>query len=156
MRDLSNRLFSIIIPDLKSLKYCVSLWGFEKQCGRVRLSLTCHLQLRFSSAMSLITLLFCLQQVTSKPDLYPLVISYSENNGKTGSYLMVQYFRNYFVAPGGKPLLLHWFWRKTRCFNPLPPSDAVRKQKKCFRGFFQSTIVSLKNITPLKTWNLII
>ncbi|XP_024086157.1 uncharacterized protein LOC106666847, partial [Cimex lectularius] len=40
-------------------------------------------------------------EVTSKPDLYPLVISYTEN-GKTGSsYLMVQYFRNYIMRPVG-------------------------------------------------------
>nr|CAD7262620.1 unnamed protein product [Timema shepardi] len=40
-------------------------------------------------------------EVTSKPDLYPLVISYGDS-GKTGpgsSYLMVQYFRNYIVRP---------------------------------------------------------
>ncbi|GLV34211.1 uncharacterized protein CBL_00141 [Carabus blaptoides fortunei] len=44
-------------------------------------------------------------EVTSKPDLYPLVISY---NGETGmkrggsaSYLMVQYFRNYILRPSG-------------------------------------------------------
>lgn len=46
-------------------------------------------------------------QVTSKPDLYPLVISYNaepvtkSNNGSTG-YLMVQYFRNFIVRPVGK------------------------------------------------------
>ncbi|XP_054285549.1 uncharacterized protein LOC129002063 isoform X2 [Macrosteles quadrilineatus] len=41
-------------------------------------------------------------EVTSKPDLYPLVISYSDN-GKSGggSYLMVQYFRNYIMRPVG-------------------------------------------------------
>nr|CAD7449141.1 unnamed protein product [Timema bartmani] len=42
-------------------------------------------------------------EVTSKPDLYPLVISYGDS-GKTGpgsSYLMVQYFRNYIVRPVG-------------------------------------------------------
>lgn len=39
-------------------------------------------------------------QVTSKPDLYPLVISYGSENGKIGdNYLMVQYFRNYIVRP---------------------------------------------------------
>ncbi|RZF32494.1 hypothetical protein LSTR_LSTR014391 [Laodelphax striatellus] len=40
-------------------------------------------------------------EVTSKPDLYPLVISYSDT-GKTnvgGSYLMVHYFRNYIMRP---------------------------------------------------------
>lgn len=46
-------------------------------------------------------------QVTSKPDLYPLVISYNgdavvkTSNGSTG-YLMVQYFRNFIVRPVGK------------------------------------------------------
>ncbi|XP_066995523.2 uncharacterized protein [Anabrus simplex] len=44
-------------------------------------------------------------EVTSKPDLYPLVISYGGNDqGKGasgGSYLMVQYFRNYIVRPVG-------------------------------------------------------
>ncbi|XP_018568050.1 uncharacterized protein LOC108908486 isoform X2 [Anoplophora glabripennis] len=44
-------------------------------------------------------------EVTSKPDLYPLVISYNaepvkSNNGSTG-YLMVQYFRNFIVRPVG-------------------------------------------------------
>ncbi|CAH1154081.1 unnamed protein product [Phaedon cochleariae] len=45
-------------------------------------------------------------EVTSKPDLYPLVISYNaepvikSNNGSTG-YLMVQYFRNFIVRPAG-------------------------------------------------------
>ncbi|KAL0268538.1 UNVERIFIED_CONTAM: hypothetical protein PYX00_010441 [Menopon gallinae] len=39
-------------------------------------------------------------EVTSKPDLYPLVISYGSENGKIGdNYLMVQYFRNYIVRP---------------------------------------------------------
>ncbi|XP_033611680.1 uncharacterized protein LOC111875346 isoform X2 [Cryptotermes secundus] len=42
-------------------------------------------------------------EVTSKPDLYPLVISYGDNGkGSTGgNYLMVQYFRNYIVRPVG-------------------------------------------------------
>ncbi|KAK4876389.1 hypothetical protein RN001_012811 [Aquatica leii] len=48
-------------------------------------------------------------EVTSKPDLYPLVISYNgynmEPNQKVGrgstGYLMVQYFRNYIVRPVG-------------------------------------------------------
>ncbi|KAM3961286.1 uncharacterized protein ACR2FA_004623 [Aphomia sociella] len=42
-------------------------------------------------------------EVTSKPDLYPLVITCGgEGDGKTGgSYLMVHYFRNYVIrAPG--------------------------------------------------------
>ncbi|XP_057656478.1 uncharacterized protein LOC130894006 isoform X5 [Diorhabda carinulata] len=45
-------------------------------------------------------------EVTSKPDLYPLVISYNaepvtkSNNSSTG-YLMVQYFRNFIVRPAG-------------------------------------------------------
>lgn len=44
-------------------------------------------------------------QVTSKPDLYPLVISYNDGGGGKGAsggggnYLMVQYFRNYLVRP---------------------------------------------------------
>lgn len=52
-------------------------------------------------------------QVTSKPDLYPLVISYNaepvtkSNNGSTG-YLMVQYFRNFIVRPVGKYLPLYF------------------------------------------------
>ncbi|KAL1138056.1 hypothetical protein AAG570_009751, partial [Ranatra chinensis] len=40
-------------------------------------------------------------EVTSKPDLYPLVISYSESGKTGGSYLMVQYFRNYIMRPVG-------------------------------------------------------
>ncbi|KAB0795034.1 hypothetical protein PPYR_11873 [Photinus pyralis] len=48
-------------------------------------------------------------EVTSKPDLYPLVLSYNgynmESNQKLGrgstGYLMVQYFRNYIVRPVG-------------------------------------------------------
>jgi hypothetical protein len=46
--------------------------------------------------------------VTSKPDLYPLVFSYTNDGSKNGSsngnganYLMVQYFRNYIVRPIG-------------------------------------------------------
>jgi hypothetical protein len=52
---------------------------------------------------------FGMFQVTSKPDLYPLVISYSDNGkgGTGGNYLMVQYFRNYIVRPVGKNKLLH-------------------------------------------------
>ncbi|XP_067614787.1 uncharacterized protein [Eurosta solidaginis] len=39
-------------------------------------------------------------EVTSKPDLYPLVFTCNSDNSKTGSsYLMVQYFRNYIVRP---------------------------------------------------------
>lgn len=47
-------------------------------------------------------LIFCCNfvQVTSKPDLYPLVFTCNADNGKNGgSYLMVQYFRNYIVRP---------------------------------------------------------
>lgn len=42
-------------------------------------------------------------QVTSKPDLYPLVFSYTGGDGSKGgtNYLMVQYFRNYIVRPVG-------------------------------------------------------
>ncbi|XP_017852072.1 uncharacterized protein LOC108606461 isoform X2 [Drosophila busckii] len=43
-------------------------------------------------------------EVTSKPDLYPLVFSCNSDNGKGNagsSYLMVQYFRNYIVRPAG-------------------------------------------------------
>ena len=42
--------------------------------------------------------------MTSKPDLYPLVISYGDSGkgGTGGNYLMVQYFRNYIVRPVGK------------------------------------------------------
>lgn len=42
-------------------------------------------------------------QVTSKPDLYPLVFSYTGSDGGKGgtNYLMVQYFRNYIVRPVG-------------------------------------------------------
>lgn len=43
--------------------------------------------------------------MTSKPDLYPLVFSYTNDGSKNGSnganYLMVQYFRNYIVRPIG-------------------------------------------------------
>ncbi|XP_037295694.1 uncharacterized protein LOC115454246 [Manduca sexta] len=41
-------------------------------------------------------------EVTSKPDLYPLVITYGDNDAKSGgNYLMVHYFRNYVIrAPG--------------------------------------------------------
>ncbi|XP_058819826.1 rho GTPase-activating protein gacZ isoform X2 [Topomyia yanbarensis] len=47
-------------------------------------------------------------EVTSKPDLYPLVFSYTGDTAKGGgpggggaNYLMVQYFRNYIVRPVG-------------------------------------------------------
>ncbi|XP_075969961.1 uncharacterized protein LOC142972595 [Anticarsia gemmatalis] len=40
-------------------------------------------------------------EVASKPDLYPLVITCGEGEGKAGNYLMVHYFRNYVIrAPG--------------------------------------------------------
>lgn len=42
--------------------------------------------------------------MTSKPDLYPLVFSYTNDgskNGNSANYLMVQYFRNYIVRPIG-------------------------------------------------------
>ncbi|XP_004518798.1 uncharacterized protein LOC101455894 [Ceratitis capitata] len=39
-------------------------------------------------------------EVTSKPDLYPIVFTCNSDNAKSGSsYLMVQYFRNYIVRP---------------------------------------------------------
>jgi hypothetical protein len=43
-------------------------------------------------------------QVTSKPDLYPLVNSYGDSAKASagGNYLMVQYFRNYILRPVGK------------------------------------------------------
>ncbi|XP_072944306.1 uncharacterized protein [Epargyreus clarus] len=41
-------------------------------------------------------------EVTSKPDMYPLVITCAEGDGKSsGNYLMVQYFRNYVIRPPG-------------------------------------------------------
>ncbi|KAH8404428.1 hypothetical protein KR222_010689, partial [Zaprionus bogoriensis] len=43
-------------------------------------------------------------EVTSKPDLYPLVFTGNNDNSKGNagsSYLMVQYFRNYIVRPAG-------------------------------------------------------
>lgn len=47
----------------------------------------------------------CYTEVTSKPDLYPLVFSYTSDGSKSGNsganYLMVQYFRNYIVRPIG-------------------------------------------------------
>lgn len=47
----------------------------------------------------------CYTEVTSKPDLYPLVFSYASDGSKGGNsganYLMVQYFRNYIVRPIG-------------------------------------------------------
>lgn len=50
-------------------------------------------------------LISCLAwQVTSKPDLYPLVFTCNNENSKGNagsSYLMVQYFRNYIVRPAG-------------------------------------------------------
>lgn len=54
-----------------------------------------------------IFIIFWIFQVTSKPDLYPLVISYGDSGkGSTGgNYLMVQYFRNYIVRPVGKHTL---------------------------------------------------
>lgn len=59
-----------------------------------------------NSSLSIINIfnIFWILQVTSKPDLYPLVISYGDSGkGSTGgNYLMVQYFRNYIVRPVGK------------------------------------------------------
>ncbi|XP_034490192.1 uncharacterized protein LOC117793870 [Drosophila innubila] len=43
-------------------------------------------------------------EVTSKPDLYPLVFTCNSENSKGNvgsSYLMVQYFRNYIIRPTG-------------------------------------------------------
>ncbi|XP_063706285.1 uncharacterized protein LOC134835340 [Culicoides brevitarsis] len=40
-------------------------------------------------------------EVTSKPDLYPLVFSYTGGDKGGTNYLMVQYFRNYIVRPVG-------------------------------------------------------
>ncbi|KAL7744378.1 hypothetical protein ACLKA6_001767 [Drosophila palustris] len=43
-------------------------------------------------------------EVTSKPDLYPLVFTCNSENSKGNvgsSYLMVQYFRNYIIRPAG-------------------------------------------------------
>lgn len=53
--------------------------------------------------------------MTSKPDLYPLVISYNDNSAKGGSYLMVQYLRHYFLRPaGGCACLLPWCLFRSR------------------------------------------
>jgi len=42
-------------------------------------------------------------------------------------------------------------------FEPLPPSDAVRKQKKIFQRIFSAKYChNSKNITPLETINLVI
>ncbi|XP_026329891.1 uncharacterized protein LOC113237556 isoform X1 [Hyposmocoma kahamanoa] len=41
-------------------------------------------------------------EVTAKPDLYPLVITCGEGEGKSpGTYLMVHYFRNYVIGASG-------------------------------------------------------
>jgi len=41
--------------------------------------------------------------------------------------------------------------------NPLPPSDAVRQQKKIFYRIFSfQYFLNLKNILPLEIYNLII
>ncbi|CAB3239206.1 unnamed protein product [Arctia plantaginis] len=40
-------------------------------------------------------------EVASKPDLYPLVITCGEGEGKAGNYLMVHYFRNYVIRGPG-------------------------------------------------------
>ncbi|XP_050678664.1 uncharacterized protein LOC126974949 isoform X2 [Leptidea sinapis] len=41
-------------------------------------------------------------EVTSKPDLYPLVITCNDGEGKSdGNYLMVHYFRNYVIRTPG-------------------------------------------------------
>jgi len=40
----------------------------------------------------------------------------------------------------------------TAVINPLPPSDAVREQKKNLKDHFSSVLLrSKKNITPLET-----
>lgn len=62
-----------------------------------------HLFVDLSGILNLIFVF----QVTSKPDLYPLVISYNtepvtKNNNSSTGYLMVQYFRNFIVRPVGK------------------------------------------------------
>lgn len=65
--------------------------------------------------------------MTSKPDLYPLVISYGAENGKIGdNYLMVQYFRNYIVRPLGKD------------YGPHTKYKLIREKTgaKCLRIFF--------------------
>ncbi|KAL4707395.1 hypothetical protein ACJJTC_008580 [Scirpophaga incertulas] len=41
-------------------------------------------------------------EVTAKPDLYPLVITYGEGDSKAGgNYLMVHYFKNYVIQEPG-------------------------------------------------------
>ena len=37
-----------------------------------------------------------------------------------------------------------------RTVNPLPPSDAVRKQKFILEPLFSSVLPNLKNVTPLE------
>lgn len=51
-------------------------------------------------------------QVQSKPDLYPLVITCAEGDGKSGgNYLMVHYFRNYVIRPpAGNLFIVHVFY----------------------------------------------
>lgn len=81
--------------------------------------------------------------MTSKPDLYPLVISYGAENGKIGdNYLMVQYFRNYIVRPAlgkffiFKGILLKLFLEKVLAGVPTMPKKSEHEMNYIFRIAF--------------------
>ena len=90
------------------------------------------------SIINIFNILWTLQ-VTSKPDLYPLVISYGDSGkgGTGGNYLMVQYFRNYIVRPVGKhktTVILEMYkiiLRKTTALQNVMPCR-VADEYQCF------------------------
>jgi len=61
--------------------------------------------------------------------------------------LIFTYFTSYNqTKPNGRPNKADF----SPAVNPLPPSDAVWKQKKkYFREFFQFSIVTIQKISPL-------
>ncbi|CAK1545092.1 unnamed protein product [Leptosia nina] len=96
-------------------------------------------------------------EVTSKPDLYPLVITCNEGEGKSGgNYLMVHYFRNYVIrAPGSlsatstaESLNSSYMCNAVNEANTMvpPPYSCASSYNECSMGCGRSMLRSLTSL----------
>ncbi|XP_045486051.1 uncharacterized protein LOC111000845 isoform X1 [Pieris rapae] len=96
-------------------------------------------------------------EVTSKPDLYPLVITCNEGEGKSGgNYLMVHYFRNYVIrAPGSlsatstaESLNSSYMCNAVNEANTMvpPPYSCASSYNECSMGCGRTVLRSLTSL----------
>ncbi|XP_017775368.1 PREDICTED: uncharacterized protein LOC108561810 [Nicrophorus vespilloides] len=86
--------------------FCCRDYGRDERASEPDSNGSCYVPPQYSRCSSFHQAPPPYAEVTSKPDLYPLVISYNgdavvKSNGSSTGYLMVQYFRNFIVRPVG-------------------------------------------------------